>query len=233
MTNWAVIPAAGVGRRMGASIPKQYLPLLGRPVIEWSIAVLLDHPKVDTVVVALGEEDSLWPHTCYAKDPRVHRVSGGAERADSVLNALSWLETVARADDWVLVHDAARPCLRKEEIDLLIDQSGQAVGAVLGMPVRDTMKRTGEAGLITGTVPREQLWHAFTPQMFSLGILRQTLSDVLAAGIRITDEASAMEWAGHQPLMVEGYPDNIKITRPGDLQLAEFYLQRRRADHFP
>ncbi|MCF6283273.1 MAG: 2-C-methyl-D-erythritol 4-phosphate cytidylyltransferase [Candidatus Polarisedimenticolaceae bacterium] len=225
---WAVVPAAGVGKRMASAIPKQYLPLAGVLVIEQTLQRLLSHPKIETVFVALSEQDGWWPDTSFADDARVMRVAGGAERCHSVLNALDALSVVAAEEDWVLVHDAARPCLRLTDLDRLINQtSSHAVGGLLGIPVRDTMKRSDRSAQVTGTVPREQLWHAFTPQMFRLGPLRSALKQALDNGELVTDEASAMELAGLRPLMVEGHADNIKITRPEDLALAAFFLQQQ------
>ncbi|HEC16333.1 MAG TPA: 2-C-methyl-D-erythritol 4-phosphate cytidylyltransferase [Sedimenticola sp.] len=225
---WALVPAAGVGRRMGADIPKQYLPLHGRPVIEHTLERLLGHPRIRRVLVALSPDDRWWPDTACANHPDVVRVEGGAQRCDSVLNALRHLSEFAPDHDWVLVHDAARPCLRTGDLDRLIGRlADHPVGGLLGMPVRDTMKRADKSGRIVETVCREGLWHAFTPQMFRLGPLRAALSDALERGKRVTDEATAMELAGHSPLLVEGAPDNIKITRPEDLPLAGFYLSRR------
>ena len=224
---WAVVPAAGVGRRMGAAIPKQYLPLAGRPVIEHTLACLLTHPALAGVCVAVGAQDAWWANIEYAAHPHLLRAEGGAERADSVLNALERLAGRADPADWVLVHDAARPCLRHTDIDRLIHEAGaHPVGGVLGVPVRDTMKHAGLDRGIRETVPREGLWHAFTPQMFRLGMLREALREALRAGLPVTDEASAMEHRGLAPLMVEGHPGNIKITRPGDLELAAFYLSQ-------
>ena len=223
---WAVVPAAGIGRRMGSAIPKQYLPLHGRPVIEHTLQRLLDHPQISKTLVALSLDDEWWPDTVYAKHRDVIVVDGGAERCYSVLNALNRLSKSAKDDDWVLVHDAARPCLRSGDIDRLIEElSAHPVGGILGMPVRDTMKRADATGQITETVCREGLWHAFTPQMFRLGGLRAALTQALEQGMQVTDEASAIELAGHSPRLVEGSPDNIKITRPEDLSLAAFYLE--------
>ncbi len=222
---WVVVPAAGVGKRMGGSIPKQYLQLNGRAVIDHTLERLLAHPAIASVYVALGEQDAWWPDTEYAQHPDVVRVTGGSERCFSVLNALKVLAERADSDDWVLVHDAARPCLRHSDIDKLIKSvQSRAVGGLLGMPVHDTMKRTDITDLIVKTVERNHLWHAFTPQMFRVGLLMQSLQDAIDAAVPVTDEASAIEWAGHHPLMVEGHPDNIKITRPEDLTLAAYYL---------
>ncbi len=225
-TYWAVVPAAGVGRRMGSDIPKQYLLLNGRRVIEHTLQRLLNHPQIKQTLVALSPDDKWWPDTDYANHADVISVDGGAERCYSVLNALNRLSEMAAEDDWVLVHDAARPCLRSSDVDALIEQlNNHPVGGILGMPVKDTMKRADESGQIAETVCREGLWHAFTPQMFRLGMLRSALSQALEQGMQVTDEASAMELAGHSPRLIEGHPDNIKITRPEDLALAAFYLQ--------
>jgi 2-C-methyl-D-erythritol 4-phosphate cytidylyltransferase len=225
---WAVVPAAGVGRRMGAPIPKQYLRLGARLVIDHTLARLLDHPRIQAVAVSLGAEDSWWPDSAYADHPAVIRAPGGAERCHSVLNGLAALHEWASADDWVLVHDAARPCLRRSDIDRLLERlADHPVGGLLGVPVRDTMKRTDATGLIERTVTRDNLWHAYTPQMFRFAMLRDALEEALRRKLLVTDEASAMELAGHRPLMVEGHGDNIKITRPEDLALAAFFLAQQ------
>lgn len=225
MKYWAVIPAAGIGSRMQADTPKQYLRIHGKRVIDWTITALLRQPRIETVMVALSAEDSFWSASESAQDDRVSTVLGGAERCHSVLSALQELSAVAHPDDWVLVHDAARPCVRQNDISRLMDMTSTGIGGVLGVPVHDTMKRTDAGGQIIATVDRDRLWHAHTPQMFPLEKLRQAIQGALAAGVVITDEASAMEWAGCRPLMVEDSASNIKITRPVDLKLAAFYLQ--------
>ena len=225
---WAVVPAAGVGKRMGRSTPKQYLPLLGRPVIEHSLRCMIGHPRVDAVYVALGAADGWWAGTAYADHRRVNRVAGGEERCDSVLNALNALEATAAADDWVLVHDAARPCVRTGDLDRLFEAlDSHPVGGLLGIAASDTMKRVGADDRVAGTVDRDGLWHAFTPQMFRYGRLREALVQARERGLVVTDDSSAIELNGETPLMIEGHPDNIKITRPDDLDLAAFYLSRR------
>ncbi len=225
---WAVIPAAGAGRRMGAALPKQYLDLAGLPVLEHSLRLFLAHPRIHGLAVALDPTDTRWDRLPSARHPTIRRVPGGAERCHSVLNALEALAGQAGEDDWVLVHDAARPCLRREDLDRLIATlEGHPVGGLLGIPVRDTMKAADAHGQVQHTVPREGLWHAFTPQMFRLGVLRRALTQALAAGQLVTDDASAMELAGHSPLLVEGHADNLKITRPEDLPLAHFHLTRQ------
>jgi 2-C-methyl-D-erythritol 4-phosphate cytidylyltransferase len=228
---WAVVPAAGIGSRMGTAFPKQYLELAGRTVIEHAIERVLLHPMLDGVVVALREDDRWWHATEFAGHPDVVTVPGGAERCHSVLNALDHLAARAAPQDWVLVHDAARPCVRRRDITLLVERlADDPVGGLLGMPVHDTVKRADPAGRIETTLPREHLWRAFTPQMFRLAPLREALRRAVDADVVITDEASAMEHAGHAPCMVEGHADNLKITRPGDLPLAEFFLARQAAE---
>lgn len=223
---WAVIPAAGVGKRMGADIPKQYLGLAGRTIIDHSIERLLLHPRIDGLVVALAADDGWWLDSEFSDHPDLQRVDGGAERCHSVLNALHALSDRAHAQDWVLVHDAARPLVRRDDISRLISELAEhPVGGLLGAPVRDTMKRTAQDGEILTTVDRNRLWHAFTPQMFRLGPLLSALDRAIASGELVTDEAGAMERAGLSPRMIEGARDNLKITHPDDLALAELYLR--------
>jgi 2-C-methyl-D-erythritol 4-phosphate cytidylyltransferase len=226
---WALVPAAGVGKRMGSAIPKQYLPLIGRPVIAHALATLLNHPSITGVVAAIGAEDEWWPTVAaefaVAKLPRV--VTGGAERCHSVLNGLEALREWAAPSDWVLVHDAVRPCLAAGDLDrLLAELVDDPVGGLLAVPTRDTLKQADDAGRVAATVDRSRLWHALTPQMFRLGMLHAALYAALARGLLVTDEAAAMEAAGFAPRLVEGRSDNLKITRPEDLALAEFYLTR-------
>lgn len=217
---WAVIPAAGVGARMRADRPKQYLDLCGRSLLERTLDCFLDHPRLRGLAVSLAQEDPWWPTLACARDARILRAPGGRERADSVLGGLLLLSEQGATDgDWVLVHDAARPNLHREDLDRLLAELAQdPVGGLLGVPARDTLKRVGHDGRVSETVDRSQVWLAYTPQMFRLGALRDALSAGLAAGAAITDEASAMEWAGHAPRLVEGRADNIKVTTPEDLQ---------------
>ncbi|PVZ20742.1 MULTISPECIES: 2-C-methyl-D-erythritol 4-phosphate cytidylyltransferase [unclassified Pseudomonas] len=216
---WAVIPAAGVGARMAADRPKQYLPLAGRTLIEHTLACFLDHPALKGVVVSLAEDDPFWPALPCAHDPRVQRAPGGAERADSVLSALLQLSAQGAGDqDWVLVHDAARPNLARSDLDhLLTALADDAVGGLLAVPARDTLKRADADGRAQQTIDRSVVWQAYTPQMFRLGPLQRALADAMVAGVAVTDDASAMEWAGQFPRLVEGRADNIKVTRPEDL----------------
>ena len=222
---WGIVPAAGRGLRMGSDLPKQYLLLGRRTVLDHSIAALLAHAAVRAVVVAVAPGDERWRGSQHAGDPRVRWVEGGAERCHSVLNALDTLSVDAGAGDWVLVHDAARPCLRAADVGRLIaGLAGHPVGGVLGSPARDTMKRCGADGTVTGTVERQGLWHAYTPQMFRYAPLRAALRDAIGAGLLLTDESAAVERAGLAPRLVEGSSHNIKVTRPEDLPLAEFLL---------
>lgn len=225
---WVVIPAAGIGSRMRADRPKQYLALAGKTILEHTLSCFLDHPGLRGLVVCLAEDDPYWPQLPVAHDPRIQRASGGVERADSVLSGLQRLnELGAAADDWVLVHDAARPNLARSDLDLLLAElADDAVGGLLAVPARDTLKRAGVDGRVRETVDRSVIWQAYTPQMFHLGALQRALADALVAGVAITDEASALEWAGQAPRLIEGRADNLKVTRPEDLD----WLRRRWAD---
>ena len=226
---WAIVPAAGSGSRMAAAVPKQYLALGGSTVLEQTLNALFACESIEGVVLALAAGDPHWPgFKSRFADRNLECISGGAERSHSVLNALDHLAGYAAAEDWVLVHDAARPCLRVEDIDGLIRTLAEdPCGGLLGVPVSDTMKRLDPDCRITGTVDRERLWHAQTPQMFRLGMLRTALENAITQGMTVTDEASAMEHAGHRPRMVQGHTDNIKITVASDMALAEFYLRGR------
>lgn len=225
---WAVVPAAGTGQRMGTGIPKQYLTLGGKPVIRHTLEALLASPAVCGIVVALAEGDTAWDKLAPSLGRPLLRSCGGVERSDSVLNALRDLSGRTRADDWVLVHDAARPCLRREDLEALVRElDADPVGGLLALPVHDTMKQAGADRRVLRTLTRESLWRALTPQMFRIGSLMQALERAAAEGVAITDEAAAMEYAGHAPRLVEGHADNIKITRPHDLALAEFYLRQQ------
>nr|WP_288354834.1 2-C-methyl-D-erythritol 4-phosphate cytidylyltransferase [uncultured Pseudomonas sp.] len=221
---WAVIPAAGIGSRMRADRPKQYLQLAGKSILEHTLHCFLDHPRLRGVVVSLAEDDPFWPSLDCAHDARIHTAAGGAERADSVLNALLRLaELGAGEQDWVLVHDAARPNLAQSDLDLLLAElADDAIGGLLAVPARDTLKRVGSDGRVRETIDRSVIWQAYTPQMFRLGALHQALAEALVSDVAVTDEASAMEWAGQAPRLIEGRADNLKVTRPEDLH----YLER-------
>ncbi|MDD2739682.1 MAG: 2-C-methyl-D-erythritol 4-phosphate cytidylyltransferase [Methylomonas lenta] len=223
---WAVVPAAGVGKRMQADRPKQYLPLAGKTVIEHTLLRLLQSGAFQAVAVAISIEDPYWPELDISKHPNVITAPGGKERADSVLSALKALEGKADENDWVLVHDAARPCLTAADIHLQIDSlKNDTVGGILALSSHDTLKHV-DGDSITATVDRKHIWRALTPQMFKYGMLRDALQQT-EGNPAITDEASALELLGMQPKIVEGRPDNIKITRPEDLALAQFYMEQQ------
>lgn len=227
---WCVVPAAGVGKRMGVNTPKQYLPLAGQPIAEHTLNTLLRVSLFSGIAVALSEEDTYWQQCSAFNSPRILRCKGGVERYHSVLNGLLALESKAQPNDWVLVHDVARPCVRVSDIQRLITQvSEHPVGGILATPVRDTMKRANRAGEISETVDRSNLWHALTPQMFRYAVLRNAIEQGLAQRRPMTDEASAVEALGLHPLLIEGSVDNIKITHPQDLPLAALFLQQQQA----
>ncbi|MEM7252608.1 MAG: 2-C-methyl-D-erythritol 4-phosphate cytidylyltransferase [Pseudomonadota bacterium] len=222
---WAVVPAAGHGSRFGGPTPKQYLTIGSRSVLEHTLHRLNESEVFEAIVVATSDGDEHWsdierrlPFACI-------RAVGGRERSDSVLSGLDALGAHAQDDDWVLVHDAARPCLRVDDIHAMIQVlNTDAVGGILAAAVRDTMKRVDEAGRIIETVSRDRLWAALTPQMFRYRLLHTALSASVRDGITITDEAQAIEYAGHVPRVVSGSPDNIKITHPDDLRLAAQFI---------
>ncbi|HHF1961935.1 TPA: 2-C-methyl-D-erythritol 4-phosphate cytidylyltransferase [Haemophilus influenzae] len=218
----AVLPAAGVGSRMQADKPKQYLTLLGKTLLEHTLDVMLSYPAVSKIILAVSKDD---PYiSTLSLDPKIHLVEGGTMRAESVLNGLN---TIAEKNAWVLVHDAARPCLQHADIDKLLAIEDEQ-GAILAIPVTDTIKRSDNQQCIVKTEDRSQLWQAMTPQFFPVDILRDALSTGIQQGANITDEASAMELAGFRPHLVAGRSDNLKVTRPEDLALAEFYLTRNK-----
>lgn len=215
---------------MGEGLPKQYRDINGLAVLEYTLALFCEHPAIAGVMVALAPGDPYWPKLEWAKHDRVMTTAGGRERCHSVLNCLAALEGKAAPGDWVLVHDAARPCVRRSDVDALLDAAGShPVGGILALPVRDTMKRS-VGGEISETIDRRDLWHAQTPQMFHLEALRNALDHALQTGVEVTDEAQAMELGGARPLLVAGHADNIKITNAGDLAMAELILTRSRGD---
>jgi 2-C-methyl-D-erythritol 4-phosphate cytidylyltransferase len=224
--HFAIVPAAGSGSRMVAPRPKQYLPLLGKPLIHHSLAVLCAAPEIDRVFVVLSVGDAEWGHHDWsALGPKlVPLFCGGATRADSVLGGLRAISAQAEQSDWVLVHDAARPCLAPWHVQKLVRELAQdEVGGLLAVPVADTLKRADEHRHVLGTVPRDRLWQAQTPQMFRYVMLRHALE----AASGVTDEASAIEAAGLRPKLVEGDATNLKVTYPLDLHLAEWILTHR------
>jgi 2-C-methyl-D-erythritol 4-phosphate cytidylyltransferase len=223
---WCVVPAAGRGTRVGGDCPKQYLPLAGRPLIEHTLERLAAHPRIAGLLVALGATDTHWPGIDTLNGKPVLTAIGGAERSDSVLAGIDALPDAVGADDFVLVHDAARPCVRLADIGRLIERASVSDGGLLGAPLRDTLKRANAAGRSESTEPRDQRWRAFTPQMFRRAQLSAALREAARRGVSVSDEAMAMEQAGFAPLLVEGAEDNIKVTTAADFALAEFLLAR-------
>jgi 2-C-methyl-D-erythritol 4-phosphate cytidylyltransferase len=217
---------------MGNARPKQYLPLHGKPILQHTLE-RLNLSRIKGIVVCIADNDSDWQ--TLTLPGTVISVSGGAERCHSVLNGLQALQQHAQPNDWVLVHDAARPCVRPTDIEKLMTQlADHPVGGLLAVPVRDTMKRVAALSVeeklgveVVETVNRENLWHALTPQMFRLATLTFALQQVLNQQETVTDEAQAMEKLGHRPVLIAGHADNIKVTLPQDLSLAELYLQQQ------
>ena len=228
---WAVVPAAGSGRRMATEVPKQYLKLNGVPILEHTLRALLACPDIRGVVVVLDPSDRRADATASLADPRVSRAAGGAERADSVLAGLQAVATEAGAEDWVLVHDAARPCISVGVLRSLISSCTAAgVGTVMAQASVDTLKRVSEDNRVLETLDRQVIWRAQTPQMFKLLELMSALSTALIDDIAITDESMAMELAGYPVSILEGPSTNIKITLPADLEMAEIILRRLSGD---
>lgn len=222
MKYFLVMPAAGSGRRFGGALPKQYAPLCGRTVIEWALAPFLRDRRCEACIIALAASDPYW------KSPAVGKAKvteGGAERSHSVRNGLTALAGRAQESDWVLVHDAARPCLREADLDRLLGHlAAHPVGGLLASPASDTLKRADASGRVIETVERTGLWRALTPQMFRYGRLCEALDRAHAAHRRPTDEAQAIEWLGERPELVEGSAANLKITTAADLTLAAALL---------
>ncbi len=225
---WALVPAAGVGTRMGADRPKQYLPLFGRPILQCTLERLGSYVPLRGIFVGLSPGDTFWsslpPHL-----PKVlGTFPGGQERAHTVLNGLKALMAHAASDDWVMVHDAVRPCVRHGDLDKLVGAVDRNPdGGLLGLPLADTVKRVDSMGHVVETVPRVGLWRALTPQLFPVARLRRALEAAVRRGVALTDEAAAIELDGGHPRMVAGHGDNIKITLPADIELAEMVLKQQ------
>ena len=225
------MPAAGIGSRMAADIPKQYLPLNNRTVIEWTLFKLLSVDRIQHVVVAVAEHDSHWSQLAISRHSQVRTAVGGKQRADSVLNSLQALDGLAAEHDWVLVHDAARPCVGSKTVDDLIDGlESEPVGGILAVPVADTLKLASHETppCIAKTIDRNHIWAAQTPQMFRFGLLKRALISAQQDGFAVTDEASAIEHMGFEPRLVAGRSDNLKITTPDDLVLAQLIMANQK-----
>ncbi|MET0506081.1 MAG: 2-C-methyl-D-erythritol 4-phosphate cytidylyltransferase [Luteibacter sp.] len=225
---WCVIPAAGKGVRAGGDRPKQYQPIAGRPMLDHTLERLAAHPRIAGFVVVIAADDRHFSSMDSVGGKPLVVAVGGGERSDSVLAGLNALPSTVGEDDFVLVHDAARPCVRAADITRLVDLAGTGEGGLLGAPLRDTLKRADGEGRSLATEPRDGRWRAFTPQMFRRGALAHALRLAADAGIVVSDEAMAMERTGVSPLLVEGSEDNIKVTTLADFALAEFLLGRIR-----
>ena len=225
----AIVPAAGLGTRMQSTLPKQYLPLHGRPLLSHTLSRLLTHPRIDEVIVPLHRDDQHFHLLEEASHPKIKTVVGGASRSESVLQGLKLHSDAPHT--WALVHDAARPCITHQDLDQLIQHAGTtAQGCLLALPVRDTMKRIQADGQIACTVDREGLWHALTPQLFPWSELRAAIEQAHALHKTITDEASAMELMQHRVSIVPSRFDNLKVTHPCDVRLAELFLKEQEQD---
>lgn len=224
---WVVIPAAGIGQRFGGDCPKQYRQLKGRSLLDHCLSTFLAWPQTYKVVVALSDADTQFVESEFADHPELIKVRGGAERVNSVANALEYIESQAGGDHWVMVHDAARPLLQIKDIDALWQARLSYRAAILARPISDTIKRADQEGRIEQTVPREGLWGAQTPQLAKFKDLHLAIRTAIQAGFSITDEASALEAQGLEVGLVEGPAYNIKVTLPDDFHLANLWLERQ------
>ncbi len=230
MHYWLIVPAAGVGRRFGEHKPKQYVEVHGRTLLEWSVAPFAADLRCKGIVVALASSDPHWPAIAKRLGVRVLTAAGGAERSHSVRNALASLQGRAAVDDWVLVHDAARPCMPAHDLNRLVERlESHPVGGLLAAPASDTLKASGADLEVTRTVDRSGLWRALTPQMFRYGRLCEALDACFASRRLPTDESQAIEWLGDRPQIVPGSAANLKVTSPEDLLVAAALLQESRS----
>lgn len=228
---WCIVPAAGRGTRVGGDVPKQYLPIAGKPLLTHTLERLAAHPRIAGLLVVISANDKHWSGDCEIAGKPVLAAAGGKERADSVLAGLRALQKHVADDDFVLVHDAARPCVLLDDISRLIETASSDDGGLLATPVRDTLKRADDNARVADTQPRDAYWRALTPQMFRYRALVEALESASAQRIAVTDEAMAMERMGHKPKLIEGSPSNIKVTTPEDFVLAEFILARQSSSH--
>lgn len=224
---WALVPAAGIGKRLGAKTAKQYVKLHGQEVLAWTLQTLMALDILEKIVLVLHPEDTYFATYLSQRFPDVLIVNGGDERQDSVANGLAFLKEFADDNDWVLVHDAARPCLLADDVNKLVSRLKQdEVGGILATQVRDTLKRADESLKVVETLQRSAHWLAATPQLFRFKILFDAVTEAKQAGFSATDEAAAVEAIGLPVQIVEGRKDNLKITSQEDLALAEFLLKQ-------
>lgn len=225
MKFWLIIPAAGIGTRMSTDIPKQYLKIHGKTILEHTLINLLAYPRFEKIIVMLRENDPYWTTLPIHNHSKITTAIGDTERYLTVMNGLTVLDGLADAQDWVLIHDAVRPCVDHADIDKLIAATEQhPVGGILGAPSRDTIKQINSENEIVATLDRNVVWQAFSPQMIRYGLLKEALQSAVANKQHVTDDASAVELLGKKPLLIAGQRSNIKITESADLKLAEFYL---------
>ena len=223
---WALVPAAGSGTRLGGEMPKQYVEIVGKPLLAHTLKSLTEVGEILGIAVGLASDDHWWYEHIVDSDRILGTYIGGVSRAETVLRGLEYLEPHIHTGDWVLVHDAARPCIRSSDIERLISERGDGLsGALLALPAPDTMKQSNGRDLVERTISREGLWYAQTPQLFSYTALRDALqrSDLST----VTDDSSAMEAAGYMPRLVPGRADNLKVTTREDFELAALILQAR------
>lgn len=225
---WAIIPAAGIGERVGSHIPKQYIQIAGKTILEHAVSCFFQNSRINGIIFALHAHDEYFSQLDIKSSRiKVDTVIGGATRAQSVLNALNYLKNDLHADDFVLVHDAARPCLTNADLEKLIDVCfANKVGGILAAPMRDTIKQV-DGKLISNTVDRDNIWRAFTPQMFKFEILRGAIKKAMQDDVQITDEASALEYVGLTPAVINGNVHNIKVTTQEDIFLVEMLIQSK------
>ena len=222
---WVVIPAGGMGSRMASEVPKQYLEINRITIIEHTINVFLDNQDIHQIIVCLPENDERFSAIPVSGNSKVATTRGGDSRAQSVLNGLTSID--ADTSDWVLVHDAARPCLTSDLLASLINQLRcDDIGGLLAVPAKDTLKLSNQDQSVDSTIDRSTIWQAQTPQMFRYGILKNALGNALEQGLDITDESSSLEHAGYKPKLIEGDSRNLKVTTPDDLVLAKFLLDQ-------
>ncbi len=221
---FAVVPAAGIGSRMQVDRPKQYLTLQGKTILEHTLQKLLKFKKIEKIILPVSPVDTFITKLEISQHEKIILCDGGQERFHSVLNGLKTLiQKGADVNDWVMVHDVARPCVRVQDLENLYEHANKQ-GVILGVEVRDTMKRSNDAQQVINTVERNNLWHALTPQLAPLGVLLASIEKALKDGVMVTDEASALEHCGLVPTMLAGHPSNIKVTHPDDLELANAFL---------
>ncbi|MGP1931917.1 MAG: 2-C-methyl-D-erythritol 4-phosphate cytidylyltransferase [Arsenophonus sp. ET-DL12-MAG3] len=226
-----LIPAAGIGSRMKSPCPKQYIKVVGKTIIEHSISTFLKQPRISKIIVSLNKDDIIFNKLIISKNRIIKTVIGGNNRADSVLTGLNYLSENLELDScWVLIHDAVRPCLHQDDLNKIIyfiDNHQSSYGGILAAPVRDAMKYSLKGKIdINHTTEKNKLWYALTPQFFPLSLIKNCLTQALSEKAVITDEASALEYCGYNPQLLDGRIDNLKVTQPEDLMLVEFYLSR-------